>query len=201
MRSIESARQLVDESKGHGQEEERDHERVNPDPCALPRGGIRRRGIGVHRPRMVPTTPKPAKFTAWVKSGPAAQARHGPARFGPIGAPPSVGELGWELGDDPVAQHVGHVQDLGVDLVVRGDVIGVSALRGGRRPRPGSDPGGPSSSPSSRPPATPAGWRRPGTRRSHRIGVPGGAGGGHVATSLGRIQQGGRAQDVLAQQA
>jgi hypothetical protein len=30
-----------------------------------------------------------------------------------------------ELRDDPVAQHVGHAQDLDVDLVVRGDVVRV----------------------------------------------------------------------------
>ena len=33
-----------------------------------------------------------------------------------------------ELGDDPVAQHVGHVEDLDVDLVVGGNVSGVIAL-------------------------------------------------------------------------
>jgi hypothetical protein len=35
-----------------------------------------------------------------------------------------VGEGGGELIDDPVAQHIGHVQDVGVDYVVRRDIRG-----------------------------------------------------------------------------
>ena len=42
-------------------------------------------------------------------------------------------EPGGELGDDPVTQHVRHVEDLNVDLVVGGDVGGVVALEPGDR--------------------------------------------------------------------
>jgi len=70
----------------------------------------------------------------WLSGTSCERPRAGVAREGAWTALPharSAGEPGGELGDDPVAEHVGHVQDLEVDLVVRRDVVGVAALEPG----------------------------------------------------------------------